>query len=361
MPDKRRMRRSEPLLLRFQAGSLFTPDGVASKIENMRSREEGTLRSVVGPAAYVADSITGTRPFSQYFSSGKKYFPSEETQGLPDGWSTSPVGFAGGETTSIPSIVYSHTRPLYGAIQHGIFHCTLQNGERDVLLLHSGNELWEFRGWQRDWRQILSTPAGFHGEEDVLPDDTQPRFPTQFEATGNGIVIVPQDSRAYFYDGKTIAPLGFSETPAPPQARGPENSRGGVMYDTTAKRINGKGVNDTAYAHDGLYFALPAESTSGMTYGFGMGHLGTLTTINSPMSSFDAANADPLSDSLFPTGWLERGEWRCKVQFIDKFGNLSPLSKESEPVTFSAQSAEIGFSAPWDNGTNIDAKFQTPR
>lgn len=358
MPDKRRMRRSEPLLLRFQAGSLFTPDGVASDIENMRSREEGTLRSVVGPAAYVPDSVKGTRPFSQYFSSGSKLNPSEETQDLPDGWDMVPTVYGGGESTSIPDTVYSHTRPLYGAVQHGIFHCTLQNGERDVLLLHSGDELWEFRGWQRDWRQILSTPAGFHGEEDVLPDDTQPRFPTQFEATGNGIVIVPQDSRAYFYDGHTIAPLGFSETPAPPQARGPENSRGGVTYDASAKRINATGVNDTSYAHDGMYFAGTAQTESGMTYGFGMGHLGTLTTINSPLSSFTGSGSsqETLSESLFPTGWMERGEWRCKVQFIDKFGNLSPLSEESEPVTFSAQSAECGIATRFNS--SVEPKFQ---
>ena len=63
MPDKRRMRRSEPLLLRFQAGSIFTPDGVANEIKNMCSREENTLRSVVGPATYVPDTNLKNRPF----------------------------------------------------------------------------------------------------------------------------------------------------------------------------------------------------------------------------------------------------------------------------------------------------------
>ena len=372
MPDKRRMRRSEPLLLRFQAGSVFTPDTVAARIENMCSREEGTLRSTVGPATYVADSIKGTRPFSQVFEKGVKLNPHEDTQDLPDGWDEEPEKFLVGESWAVPEIVYSHTRPLYGAKQHGIFHCTLQNKERDVLLLHSGDELWEFRGWQRDWRQILSTPAGLHGEEDVLPDDTQPRMPTQFEATGNGIVIVPQDSRAYIYDGQTIAPLGFAEKPTPPQARGPDNSRGGVTYDTTAKRINGKGVNDCEYAHDGLYFADSSESTSGMRYGFGMGHIGTLTTITSPISEaifveettipYEGATEETHTvlesqeDVLFPTGWLERGEWRCKVQFVDKFGNLSPLSEESEAVTFSAQSAELEIDSTWSS--TMDAKFQ---
>ena len=360
MPDKRRMRRSEPLLLRFQAGSIFAPDTIAAKIENMCSREEGSLRSTVGPATYIEDSVKGMRPFSQYFVDGAILNPSEETQALPDGWDSEPEKFLVGESWSVPEIEYSHTRPLYGAKQRGIFHCTLQNGERDILLLHTGTELWEFRGWQRDWRQLLSTPAGPHGEEDILPDDTQPRIPTQFEATGNGIVIVPQDSRAYFYDGHTIAPLGFSETPSPPQARGPENSRAGVTYDAGNTRIDGKGVNDSEYAHDGLYFAHPTESVSGMTYGFGMGRIGTLTTITSPIteSTFDGTSGalESQEDVLFPTGWLERGEWRCKVQFVDKFGNLSPLSEESEPVTFSSQGAEMQIAAAF--ASTVDSKFQ---
>ena len=112
MPDKRRMRRSEPLLLRFQAGSVFAPDTVAARIENMCSREEGTLRSTVGPATYVEDSVKGTRPFSQVFQDGKALNPAESTQDLPDGWDMVPAVYEGGETVSAPDIVYSHTRPL---------------------------------------------------------------------------------------------------------------------------------------------------------------------------------------------------------------------------------------------------------
>ncbi len=352
MPDKRRMRRSEPLLLRFQAGSVFTPDGVAHEIKNMCSREENTLRSVVGPATYVPDTHFEKRPFSQVFEKNVRKNPSRETQGFPSG------GVPLGVDTD-----YSNNRPLYGAIQHGIFHCTLKNGERDVLLLHTGTELWEFRGWQRNWRQLLSDPESDHGIEDVLPDDTQPRFPTQFEATGNGIVIVPQDSRAYFYDGDTIAPLGFSEKPSPPQARGPENSKSGPERDSAAPyNIKGKGVNDIGYAHDGMYFADTDQLKSGMTYGFGMGHLGTITTIQSPITEshiVDDGAGDKVvisADSLMPTGWLESGEWRCKVQFVDKFGNLSPLSEESEPVTFSAQSAEVKIVDPV--GETVEPQFQ---
>jgi hypothetical protein len=94
-----------------------------------------------------------------------------------------------------------------------------------------------------------------------------------------------------------------------------------------------------------------------MSYGFGMGHLGTLTVIQSPITESHVIGDNViLADSIMPTGWLESGEWRCKVQFVDKFGNLSPLSGESEPVTFSAQSAEVKIVDPV--AETVEPQFQ---
>ena len=354
MPDKRRTRRSEPLLLRFQAGSLFLPDTIAHRIENMYPVEEGTLRTVFGPVPFVPDTATGNRPFSQRFNQhGQRENPSEEIQNLPD----DPEGLEG----EVPEVVYSHRRPLYGPKQHGVYHCLLQNGERDVLLLHSGRELWEFRGWQRNWRQLLSDPASPHGLEDRLPDDQQPRFPTQFEATGDGVVIVPQDRQAYFYDGDTLSPLGFSARPMPPQPRGPDDSEGSVELDSD-KKITGLGVNDIGYAHDGLYFATEAKLSSGMTYGFGKGHIGTLVPINGPITTQNITTGAGTStetttntDVVYPTGWMASGEWRCKVQYVDRYGNLSALSEASEGVTFSTQSAQVAITDPLSS--SIEDKF----
>ena len=45
-----------PYSLRVQAGQLFLPNDVAQKIENMYPTTEGSLRTVVGPAALVDDT-----------------------------------------------------------------------------------------------------------------------------------------------------------------------------------------------------------------------------------------------------------------------------------------------------------------
>ena len=241
-----------------------------------------------------------------------------------------------------PSSAYTidNTVPVYGKTQHGIYHVLLRNGERDVLLLHTGDELWEFRGWNRDWRQLLSNPASVHGRRAVLPDDTSVRFPTQFEATGNGIVIVPQGSQAYFYDGDSITPLGFSQVPGAPQPRGPQSSSGSAETEVVGgiEQGTGKGINDTAYAHDGMWFSNTNKLASGMTYGFGAGNLGT--TFNASTSF--TANAEDTTSVLAQTvGWLEAGEWRCKVQLVDRYGNLSALSGASESVRFDRQAANV--------------------
>ena len=68
------------------------------------------------------------------------------------------------------------------------------------------------------------------------------------------------------------------------------------------------GSNDTDYAHSGLFLQVGTQGISGMTYGFGYCRLGTASTFTNP----EAAEGS--------FGWLESGEWRCKVQFIGRFG-----------------------------------------
>ena len=315
MADTKNVATLGPYILRVQAGALFLANDIAQKIENMYPLEEGSLRTVIGPAAYVPVKETdsedaellafrgkaGDRPFSKL-------------------------------ATGIPT--QDNTVPVYGQTQHGIYHALLQNGERDVLLLHTGDQLWEFRGWNQDWRQLLSNPASVHGRQAVLPDDTAVRFPTQFESTGNGIVIVPQGSQAYFYDGSNIVPLGFSQIPSAPQPRGPHSSAGSSETENTEDgsgnvtdvNATGKGINDISYAHDGTWFAKRSKLASGMTYGFGAGNLGTPFNAT---TSFTANTNDTTNVLAQTMGWLEPGEWRCKVQLVDQYGNLSALSGSS--------------------------------
>ena len=138
------------LFLRGQDDGLILPDDIAQEVINMVATDDGTLLTVAGPVAYVpvktklvnsANGATlssvGTRP-----RSAKNFQDDEELSAIPELRSCEP------------------TTPVYGKRQHGIFHALLQNGERDVLLLHTGGELWEFRGWNRNWRRLLSNPAG---------------------------------------------------------------------------------------------------------------------------------------------------------------------------------------------------------
>ena len=291
-----------PYFLREQGDSLLAPNEIARRIVNMYMLEEQTLRSIWGPTAYVPAVATGLRPFSR---------------GLP---------------VSRPGVLtIDPTTPVYGFRQHGIFHAVMDSG-RELLLLHTGDELWEWRGWQRNWRQILAPTPGAHGIQARLLDSKQARPPTQFTFTGNGVVIVPQQGRAYFYDGRYIAPLGFSQTPASPVGRGPHSS---------AEQLSpsGDGVNNRGYAHtsaraeavldDNRSFpwnsgdAVSAGAGTEMTDGFGDCRVGTITTL--PIS-------DPDNLTVGTSGWVEQGQWRCAVQFIDLWGNLSPLSPASTPV-----------------------------
>ena len=305
-------RQRDPVFPRGQSDGLILSDDLAHEIRNMYPTDEGSLRAVWGPATYVPLKTTITDDGIVLARAGNA--PPSVLKNAPPG---SPL-----KTTD-------ETLPVYGRTQHGIHHSLLFGGERSVLLLHTGNELWEFRGWTRNWRQLLSNPRGSHGIKDTLRNDTSARFPTQFENTGNGIVIVPQEGRAYFYDGHSIVPLGFTRKPTAPIGRGPGSS---AMGTRTGDGIAGS--NDTGYAHSGLYAAKDAYIRSGMTYGFGPCRVGT------PNPYFT-----DVEGAKFSAGLLEEGEWRCKVQYIDKFGNLSALSEPSEPITVRRQGAELGDAA----------------
>jgi hypothetical protein len=310
-----------PYLLRIQDGKLFAPNEVAGKIENMYPMEEGSLRSIWGPATYVPvkdddEGRGGLRPKAAIAQVSSSHFV----------------------TSTLNSDEIDHTVPTYGRRHHGIYHCMLQGGTRDVLLLHTGTELWEFRGWQRNWRQILSNPAGGYGLQADLLDDTKSRFPTQFESTGNGVVIVPQEGRSYFYDGVAIAPLGFDQIPGSPLGFGPEDSK--TDWGEDIDEYGDNGINDRGYAHDGLPYIkgftigsvtnadLAALNFSpGMTHGFGVCRIGTVRSLE----AFDKTTLGTGGSS----GWLDPGEWRAKVQFVDRWGNLSAMSAASNGVTFS--------------------------
>ena len=301
MANKQGLASLGPYILRMQTGKLFAPNDVASDIKNFYATPEGTLRAVWGPASLIDND--GVRPTSTTIATDKRAVASGD------------LGIQ------------------YGKNMHGVFHATLQNGERDVLLLHTGNEIWEFAGWLSGWRQLVADTAPTYGVSAQLIDNTQPQFPTQFESTGNGVVIVPQGGRAYFYDGITLAPLGFAQRPSPPTGRGPTNSSNTV-------NDRGVGINDRGYAHDGTpYKALRVNYQAGITEGFGLCRVGTTSNLTFDSTVFGATSGTTMGAAN--AGWLIPGEYRCRVQFIDKFGNLSALSPPSDGIKLSFQPSEI--------------------
>jgi len=243
MADKQGVASLGPYILRVQSGKLFTPNDVASDINNFFATPEGTLRAVTGPAGLVLNDGVLPRAFT--------------------GDGTSPRGTI-----------------KYGSRMHGIYHASLLNNQRDVLLLHTNDEIWEFTGWDRCWRRLVASVRPTYGVRADLVDSTQPQFPTQFESTSNGVVIVPQDQRAFFYDGVTIAPLGFSRKPGPPVGRGPSSSK----HKVTAR---GTGINDVGYAHDGTPYDDDRNLYEvGMESGFGVCRVGTSSNLTFESSVF---------------------------------------------------------------------------
>lgn len=333
MADDRTRVEVGPLAIRIASGNLFLPDDIGARVSNLCPTEEGTLRSVEGPLPLLPDYATGGAPAS--------------------------------------ATEADVTVPQYGDT-HGVFHATLgQGGPRDILLVHTGTEIWEFEGWNRGWSKLIGFSAATETAE--ILNSKRPDFPTQFEATQNGIVIVPQNARAYFYDGTTIAPLGYTEAPGAPVGHGPSNSLDIPDYAGVTDVIpnadevtSGKptfrrksGTNDADYARD----ALQGRPT-GMIASFGHGRLGLTRnptnfagagTIVNPVdlpargtSAGDSAvryndsrrPIDAVAAGAFTVGgWLEPGAWRCRAQFVDQWGNLSPLSGESNEVTFEQQYA----------------------
>ena len=135
-----------------------------------------------------------------------------------------------------------------------------------------------------------------------LGDTDTPAFPTQFEITDRGIVIVPQHfSRAYFYDGDIVLPLGYDSVPSPPMGLGPEKDHN----------------NDKPNRHGYIYSN--AERGPSVCTSLSRGRIGTITRFNE-------------EDKLIT------GSWSAATQWIDHFGNLSPVSGRSNEIRFETQS-----------------------
>ena len=269
-----------PLILRGESGQLLTTPEAAAKIENFVPTDEGTLRSIEGPLPYVPRDSQGN------FSS-----------------------------------IYSTMR--------GVFHATLRGGATDILLLHTGTGIYCFRGWDPDdpWKEIAGGAATQVPMN--LPDTGAPQFPTQFEATPTGVVIVPQGGRAIFFDGDVALPLGYAEAPGVLTPIGPNTEAEGNQ--------NATGYSMSRHPGDAITMHIK----------FGFGRLGT---ISSPVKYVnDGTGSDEFRAKLLS------GEYQAAIQWIDYFGNVSALSARSELIKFNEQwgSAEANEKPAEETGKQV--------
>jgi len=303
MSDRRARDTQGPLRIRIESGKLFSPDTIAARIENMLETDEGTLRSIIGPVPY-GNNVTALDP---------------------------PAAFA----------------PSYGIVS-GISHSLLRDRAKELLMVMTQPEaisgfsaverLLFFIGafaeatWQTLYSFSTATTA------DIV------RFPTQFESTPNGVVVIPQmESRPYFVDAEMFcAPLGYRLTPSPPTGAGPEST----LFSSRGDEMQVPNVS--GYSHDRNIYSAWLQSTSTvrpttqMHAAFGRCRIGTVHTsdaLEGDAGSSTAAIA--LAAGISPSQLLE-GSYEAAVQWVDKYGNFSPISQRSEAVTFDAQfNAEV--------------------
>jgi len=248
---------------------------LSGKIENFVRTPEGTLRRIVGPCQYHPREWT-----------------SEEEQGV--------------------AADQDYDYPL-----DGVHHHVLSNG-RDVLLcvMTKNNSIygdtygvWEHQGWRHSWKLLIGDAANAELRM-ALIESERPRPLVQFVSVPNGVVILFRDGRACFYDGFIAAPLGYDRPPGAPTPLGPQ---AGFSFNSNVyvDDPNASGYNLTGRT---------------MNLALGMGRIGT---VDASLTDI----ADTTKSSNPAGGVLMAGQWRYALQYMDLWGNLSPVSGKSCPVT----------------------------
>lgn len=206
---------------------------------------------------------------------------------------------------------------LYDDPIDGLFHWRLEGGARDILLMHWDNKIWVHNGSEKGWDILIDASSISALWNDDLSDlsGSRPRFLTQFVGTPDGIIIVLQgEHRVFFYDGEKVLPLGYTFGPGAPTPVTPEPT----FEDGIHNPVKQDTANTGGYYHSGR----------NMNEVMGVARLGTLRT-----DVVDIESGTGLKKSNNLGGVLEVGQWRCAYQWIDAFGNLSPISAISSPVS----------------------------
>lgn len=305
--EGKRTKSSEPHTLRVASGKMFTPIELAERIHNFARTEENTLKSAPGLIPYCPRiperDGADTSPDAEALEVAEQTISSNYQE---DAYDVKTFQVADSDGDAVPI--------------HGIFHARLNRGQRDVLLVQRGDSILVHKGYTQSWRVLvgpsvlneLSVEASL---ETSAYDSPKVRFPTQFLATPTGIVIVPQgesDPCAYFYDGEVVLPLGYRETPGSPTILGPSTS-GSDDWKT-----NQEAFSIRQYTRE-------RDSTDYVHRFFGSGRIGTVQTM--PDGNHKAPKQLELG-----VGHLEPGSWQGAIQWVDYWGNLSPVSPRSASV-----------------------------
>ena len=291
---------SGTLIVGDTTSRLVSPDDVCQEVNNFFPTEEGSLRSIVSVWPYISHT-TGT--------------------------TIAPAGDAASGGMNEGTVI------VYGEI-HGVHHAVLRNQQREILLVHTGNEVWDLSAPEGKYTVVLG-PEGSGAlltwQQRTASFGEVQRWPTQFITTPNGVVIIPETGRMFFYDGEVVAPLGFTRRPNPPTGLGPEDEfvtmDVSIISGTSLTRCN---PNTSGYTHHGLWGSYGQMDTA-----LGRGRLGTiefLPAVPTATSVPSAVDADGANDA----GQLLPGAFRCKVAWVDRWGNISAPSFPSAEVTLSA-------------------------
>lgn len=276
---------------------LVKPDEIFDRVVNFFPTEEGGYRSIYRPTPLLPQPVVGGAPLN----------------GTPD-----------------------PDAPVYGTT-YGIFHGRVMEGQREILLVQVNRQIWEFEGWGRRWRKLIQLAASDTVATADLPTPTSDDYPTQFVGTPTGVVIIPPGGRAHFYDGIAILPLGYDRAPGCPTGLGPESSAGDFWPDGTALSPV-FGVNDGGYAMD----SLDGHFSSFMYPLWRQGRVGTVDTPTDTAAI--SLDTDAKAQVM---GYLRPGRWRGKTQWVDRWGNLSPLSGASNDIRFRKQPAMSAIPLQW--------------
>lgn len=216
-----------------------------------------------------------------------------------------------GAAPVIPEYSEQFTQHLYAnplACWQGIIH-----GNEYILVQDSG-DLKVWRGWSQSWETLWT---GLETVRNVGP--------AQFVETPIGLVFLPRNTEGTYpliFDGEDVQVLGFWEIPSAPKAMNPESrSTLNIEINASGYTVRWWELNQVWYSSTRDGSTVAAERCNS----FGPCRLGFLET---------SPGADATSD-----GQLRAGEWFGKVQYVDKFGNLSAASQQSDAFTLEKKDA----------------------